>query len=446
MLTPKRLMLILIVFLVAFLCFRVVYTGWAIGSDGLGYYAHLRSAIIDHDLQYENEFRQYNQFNQSVPNPSARTATGHVPNKHFIGPAILWFPFFVAAHLSTLAAAQLGIDLAPDGYSLLYQLFIGLGSIVYGLIGLVLLHKILLRFFQRREALFATGLVALATNVFYYLTVEPTMSHAMSLFAVSLFVWLWLKDLGSRTTQGILLLGISAGLMSIIRPQDFLFSTLYAAEWLGFVGRNDVKAMPEAVTRRFKNLALFVVGFAVPMIPQMIVWKILYGNWLLYSYSGESFRTLTPHLLDSLFSAYHGLISWTPVVAFALAGLLVFCSDQPKIGGIFVVTFVLQWYLNASWCGWSFGVSFGNRAYIGCSFLFAIGLAALLTQLKQWTRSIWVMCSILICWNLLFSAQYALGMLPYSAPVEWKQVLVNQYRVIGVAIGFARREASMKNR
>ncbi|WP_028325357.1 glycosyltransferase family 39 protein [Desulfatirhabdium butyrativorans] len=390
-------------------------------------------------MHYENEFSQFNRFHHGVPDPSARTATGHVPNKYFIGPAILWFPFFVAAHISTLVASQLGFGLAPDGYSLLYQIFIGLGSICYGLIGLVLIYRILLQFFSKETALFATTLVTLATNVFYYLTIEPAMSHAMTLFAVSLFVWLWLKDLGGRSRRGILLLGLSAGLMSMIRPQDILFSILYAAEWVGFVGRKGTaEGIQATLIRRILNAALFALGFVAALIPEIIVWKILYGSWLLYSYAGEPFYPFAPHLLDSLFSAYHGLISWTPIVAFALAGLLLFLTDQPRIGLLLLIAFVLQWYLNASWWCWWFGVSFGNRAYVSCSFLFAIGIATLLARLRHWRKSVQVICGILICWNLLFTAQYALQMLPLNAPVEWRQVLVNQYRVIGRAIDFVR--------
>ena len=206
---PKRLFQILAIFLVLFLAVKIHYTGWAIGSDGLGYYAHLRSAVVDRDLHYANEFLEYNKFGHGVPDPRQRTATGHVPNKYFVGPAILWTPFFLVAHFLTIEAGHLGFKIVPDGYSVLYQFFIGLGSITYGLIGLIMIYRILLLFFPGKESLFATALIIFSTNVLYYLTTEPTMTHAMSLFAVSLFAYLWIKDLGNRTYRSAALLGIA---------------------------------------------------------------------------------------------------------------------------------------------------------------------------------------------------------------------------------------------
>jgi len=429
---PKQLILVFAVFLVLFLVVKIHYTGWAIGSDGLGYYAHLRSAVVDKDFHYANEFIEYNKFGHVVPDPYLRTETDHVPNKYFVGPAILWTPFFLLAHVLTIESENFGIKLAPDGYSVLYQFFIGLGSIIYGLIGLILIYKILLYFFQRKEALFATVLITLSTNVLYYLTTEPTMTHAMSLFAVSLFAYLWIKDIGDRTYQSVMLLGIAAGLMTLIRPQDMLFSILIVMELSGIFKLN--ASVAPSIFKRTTQAVLFGVCFLFTLIPQFIVWKILYGKFILYSYSGEVFNLFSPHLLDTLFSAYHGLISWTPVILPALAGLGLFYRKQPKIWAILLIAFALQWYLNAAWGCWWFGVSFGNRAYISCSFIFAIGIADLLSTAKKWALTVRFISVALIVWNLLFISQYTLGMLPHNEPVVWKQVFINQYKVIDKGI------------
>jgi hypothetical protein len=431
---PKWLVLIFAIFLVLFLIVRIHYTGKAIGSDGLGYYAHLRSAVVDGDLHYANEFLEYNWFGHYVPDPYQRTVTDHVPNKFFVGPAILWAPFFLVAHTLTIQAVNLGFKVVPNGYSVLYQFFIGLGSITYGLLGLILIYRILLRFFQRNEALFASVLIIFSTNVLYYLTTESTMSHAMSLFAVSLFAYLWMKDLGNRTYRSVLLLGASAGLMTLIRPQDMMFSIVIVMEWLGIFKRDS--HVVSSGLERIKQMFLFGVIFLIMLIPQFIVWKILYGQFIFYSYSSEGFNFLSPHLLDTLFSAHHGLISWTPVILAALVGLGLFCRKQPKIGAALLTAFALQWYLNASWWCWWFAISFGNRAYVSCSFIFAIGLAAILSETKKWTLTVRLISVALIGWNLLFISQYSLGILPRDEPVRWKQVLINQYEVVGKGIKF----------
>jgi len=413
---------------VLFLVVKIHYTGWVIGSDGLGYYAHLRSAVVDGDIHYANEFLEYNKFGHAVPDPNLRTATGHVPNKYFVGPAMLWTPFFFVAHVLTIEAGNFGFKVAPNGYSVLYQFFIGLGSITYGMMGLILIYRILLYFFQKEEALFATVLITLSTNVLYYLTTEPAMSHAMSLFAVSLFAYLWIKDLGDRTYRSVLSLGITAGLMTLIRPQDMMFSIVLVMEWSGIFkfGSNIASSLFE----RIKQAVLFGVMFLIMLIPQFIVWKILYGKFILYSYSGEAFNLFSPHLLDTLFSAYHGLISWTPIILPALIGMGLFCQKQPRIGVLLLTAFALQWYLNAAWGCWWFGDSFGNRAYISCSFIFAMGLATLLSETRKWTLTVRFLSAALIGWNLLFISQYTLMMLPHNEPAVWKQVVINQLDVV----------------
>ncbi len=410
------------------LLIKISFSGYVIGSDGLGYYAHLRSLLVDGDLQFANEFLEYNPLGHGVPNPYLSTATGHVPNKYSIGPALLWLPFFVVAHTLTILANQLGVTLEPDGYSLLYQFFIGFGSIIYGLAGLVLIYKITIRFFHNNEAFLATSLVALSTNVIYYLSNEPTMSHSMSMFAVSLFAFIWVKDIDNRQKGGMVLLGLAAGLMILIRPQNALFLVLLVLEWFGFF------KIDSNYTSRFGKqmieISVFGVTLLFMLIPQFAVWKILYGHFLYYSYEGEGFNFTNPHLLDSLFSARHGLISWTPIILFALIGAFLFLSKQAKLGLALIVAFILQWYLNSAWHSWWFGHSFGGRAYINCSFIFVIGIAMLLTTSKKWAVPIRFLVVILVGWNLLFAAQYSFGMLPHDGAVTFKQVLYNQFKLL----------------
>src|SRR6185436_2179427 len=68
-------------------------------SDSGAYFAHLRSAPFDHDLDYDDEWQHW-----GYP-PPFRTPTGRARNMHSVGPAILWSPFFLLAHLYVAADA-----------------------------------------------------------------------------------------------------------------------------------------------------------------------------------------------------------------------------------------------------------------------------------------------------------------------------------------------------
>jgi len=75
--TKTALMALGIFITVVFTLNSLMRPDWVIGSDGLVYYAHLRSLMIDGDLQYENEFRDFNPYKHSVPDINLRTETGH---------------------------------------------------------------------------------------------------------------------------------------------------------------------------------------------------------------------------------------------------------------------------------------------------------------------------------------------------------------------------------
>src|SRR5271155_6052201 len=75
-------------------------------GDGVGYYAYARAVLIQHDLHFEEDWRHGNlNFAQSRTRdgvqllPQEYTETGYVSNLFSVGPAMLWFPFLLLAHL-----------------------------------------------------------------------------------------------------------------------------------------------------------------------------------------------------------------------------------------------------------------------------------------------------------------------------------------------------------
>ncbi|NQX88079.1 MAG: glycosyltransferase family 39 protein [Halioglobus sp.] len=432
---PTRCAIGILIILLLTMTIRMIHSNYIIGSDGLGYYAHVRSILIDEDMHYANEFLDFNPFGHAVPDPYQVTATGHVPNPYSVGPALLWVPFFLLAHALTLIAGSLGLNLAPDGYSILYQLFIGFGSVSYGIAGLALIYRILVRFFETQEALIATLLVTLATNVVYYLAVEPVMSHAMSMFAVTLFAFLWMKSIGQRTKGELLLLAFVGGLMIMVRPQNALFLSLLGLEWLGLFKTN--RSYLDHWRKHITDGCIFSVFLLVALLPQLVAWKILYGQFLVDSYDGASFDFARPVILDSLFSSRHGLISWTPIVFLALMGMVLYFRKNVRLSIALLVAFFLQVYINASWVDyWWFGVSFGSRPYMNCSFIFAFGLAYLLSITRNIKLLTYPLFTTLVLWNLLFVIQFTLNMVPQSEAVDFGEVLSNHFEIPNMVLQY----------
>ena len=93
-----------------------------IGGDGFSYYAWLRSAAFDHDLNFTNEYRDYNTGDYWTAQEES-TVTGLAANPFSIGPAILWTPWFIMAFLLTLAFGP-AFGLVNNGYTFFYTIMI----------------------------------------------------------------------------------------------------------------------------------------------------------------------------------------------------------------------------------------------------------------------------------------------------------------------------------
>ncbi len=191
------------------------------GTDGAGYYSYLRSAVIDGDLDLANE---YEYFSERYPYIGVRTdaKTGKVVNPYTIGTAILWAPFFLLAHATTLLLGR-----PPDGYTSLYPVLTMLGSAFYAAAGVMLTIRIASQWVGGRFAVWGVVVFFLSSHVFFYAYLQPSMAHAASFFVVALFVHTWY--FGFRTNPTLrtwVTLGLAGGLMCLVRPQNGVFLAL----------------------------------------------------------------------------------------------------------------------------------------------------------------------------------------------------------------------------
>lgn len=377
-----------------------------IGGDGLIYYAPVRSLFIDHDLDFTNEFTVLNPSPANcLPDTHQKTKTGLVPYKYGIGCSVLWIPFFLLGHSIALLLHAGGLRILANGYSRPEQMAIGLGSVVYGLIGFFLIYKILCRWFTRELSTTTVLLLVFATNAWYYFVIEPSLSHLCSMFAVSLFAYFVIVRHHRISPRYAFLIGASAGLMTLVRNQNLPFTVLLLYEFIDANGRRSLKSY-------FGLLPPALAGFVIVMLPQIAFWKVVFGSYVAYSYGNESFDFLHPHLVQTLFSPNHGLIAWTPIIAVCLAGLLLFIRKKNALIGIpAALVFLFQWVICSSWWCWWFMISFGERPMLDISIVFALGLAAFLEQIADRPRLLRIFslaCIVLIAWNLIFSVMYTL--------------------------------------
>ncbi|HSJ27825.1 MAG TPA: hypothetical protein VLB67_06400 [Acidimicrobiia bacterium] len=386
--------------------------GSLLGSDGTHYFSYLPSVILDGDLDFTNDYEILlaGEPEKRDEYLNALTPTGRPANVWSIGPAILWSPFYIGAHAVMLVLSALNYPVSADGYGYPYQLAALTASVLYGGLGLILIQRAVGHVVEnRRSVAVALVLVTAGGNLIYYMTIEPHMSHAVSVLGVGMLSALWLPNRTGSGPPHAAKLGVVAGVMALVRPQDGLFLAL---PYLDRLLQERGTMTPRRLAVLARDGAISAVAAMIVFIPQLVVWQRLWGSVASpYSHRGEEFYWLDPALFEVMLSMRRGLVVWHPVFLFALAGLGILYRRDRALALSASAGFLLQWYLIASWWAWEQGKSFGGRMFIVCTPLFVIGLAALWDRVHQEGRTrqaLWVGGTLVVA-NLVFIPLYVLS-------------------------------------
>jgi hypothetical protein len=361
--------LYLFLFLLASLLFLLHYlvVGNGVWGDGRYYYVFTRSWVIDHDIDFSNE-RLVNPFYFDF----TETPLGRAGNKYSIGPALMWLPPFILAHLLSLL-----LNLPADGYGHLYRLAIGLYSVGLITAALYFIHRTLKRLYPHQNHLPVILTLGLGTHLFYYFALDPITSHAPSVFISSLIVYLL------TFMPSAIILGLLTGFLGMIRPHDLIF------------------ALPVAFSLKILKSKIYYlasVGFAYS--PQLLTQYLLYGTLKSpYFLLGEGFNLLTSHPLSILFSTNNGLFLFSPLWLFGLIGLYSLKNRFP-LARYGLLLFALQTLILGSWSGWWGGASFGGRMFLSLTPFIALGLSAIYHQLSFKLTLVVSHAAIIFTWVL----------------------------------------------
>jgi hypothetical protein len=383
-----------------------------ISSDIKGYYGYLPALFINDDLKI-NDVKPYF-LDGDMKIWFQKDAQGRSYIKFPAGMAVLYSPFFGVAH----ATADFW-NAPANGYSEPYRFWLVIGSLFYTFLGLIFFSKLLLRHFNDRVT--ATTLLAiyLGTNLFYYAAFDCTFTHSHTFFLFSAFMYGCVRWLDTQKWKYVFLLGITGGLMVAIRHIDIwflLFIVLY--------GVLSVKNLKDRFVLFWKHKWKVLVGgllIVLMMLPQILYYLYIFGKPWHYAYNDETFFFASPHLVDALFSYRNGWLVYTPIMIFAVIGLIFVRKRAPKVFAISIIGLPVYYYVLASWWCWWF-VGFGNRAYINMYPLLAFSFAALVSFLYDKYRLAWkglnlfIIAAIIL--NTFQSEQFNLGILHWDSETE----------------------------
>ncbi|MCW3103490.1 MAG: hypothetical protein JWO09_1930 [Bacteroidetes bacterium] len=399
----------LAILLVALACFIIDLSlkNWekqdrVIEHDIHWYYAYLPSAFIYDDIKEEKSDYRFDD-NYYLYWPLV-TADGKKITKTTCGLAILYSPFFFAAH----AYATIS-DYPENGFSEPYKIFLLLSAIFYLVLGLDFIRKVLRHYgFSDNHIAITVLLLGLGTNLLCYSSQSAPMSHVYNFFLFAVFIHYTIKWHQSSSIKNTIIIGLLLGLISLIRPSNviiFLFFALYNV--------SDMASFRErmAFFRKECFLLNLIALFALLVwVPQFLYWKEVTGNYLFYSYTDEGFFFSHPRIMEGLFSFRKGWLVYTPMMIFPLIGL--FFRDRLLNGLRFpvVLFMLLNIYIIFSWWCWWYGGTFGQRSMIESYALLAIPFALVIRRVAEsrlWMRiASGSVCLFLIWLNIFQTYQY----------------------------------------
>lgn|GEM_PF-1243606 len=377
-------------------------------SDGKDYYVWVRSIILDHDIDFSNDYRLLHESDANWVEYAERTPAGHVVNKYPVGMAILETPGFLLGHVVARYVAR-----APtDGVSLPYQVAVAWSLIIYYFASFLLLYRAMLALVVTRMWAFGFCLTALlGTNLIHYVAKEMTMVHAAGVAVFNMLLFLIVKWVVAnermRAVHGLLLGGL-VGLLFLIRNTSVLLvPALAAVVWT----RRRI---------RFSELMPVLGGAAIIASLQPLSLWLLWGGLRFSTYFNESFTSGLSGILNTLVSARHGLFVYSPWYAVLLLLVIYGAIRIPQlryICGAAIASFTLMAVANGTWWCWWFGYSFGNRAFV--ELLPALSLAAALTvsQRSISRRTVTALVTIMLAavvLNLYLWTGYLLQAYPYD--------------------------------
>lgn len=370
--------------------------------DGVGYYAYLRSAGIDHDFDFSNEFSQTPlELNTGVK----LTKTGYAANPWSVGPAMAFAPLWWLGH----GIALLG-GWPSDGYSQPYLALTTWGSTLAGLIFILSCEALLRRQFSPKIAALATISIYLASNLLYYSLLQGAYAHSLSAACVSLMALASMRLREQPSIGRWAQLGLSMGATIVSYWIGALVLILPALLlWPLLVGKQRL-AWPNLI----KGLGIAALAGLLVVLPQLAMWRLLYGAWLTIPQGGNFATPRSSQLWPMLVGSLYGMLWWTPIYVLGLVGLGLSIRQRqawPYLAAVIIYSIYISRLPD-----WHGSGAFGLRRLTTLAPCLAWGVAALLHRWRRWPSAAIGLVASLVGWNLALMARYITYAIPRGYP------------------------------
>lgn len=370
---------------VCFIAFRCLYfqngsrNGYNAATwDAFGYYMYLPSVFIYHDvkeLKWVKGIDSTYQVTGGVFYQAIPLESGTYTNKYLLGVSILQMPYFLIGHY--LAGLY---DEPQDGFSSPYQYALIFGAICWAVIGLVLIRKVLLRFFEDRVVAFTIILTGLCSNLIQYVSVDAVQSHVYIFTLYALVLWFTIRWHETPKYSYAILIGLTCGLAVICRPTELII--IFIPLLWNMHTPEARKAKKKMLAHyRMQVLVCVLAGF-IGVLPQLVYWYYTTGR-LVFDV-GSKWYFLNPWF-RVLVGPEKGWFLYTPVAILMVWGFR-FMKGYPFRTAVLTFCLLNIWII-ISWSDWRYGGSYATRALVQSYPVFALSLACFVQKVLETKRT-----------------------------------------------------------
>ena len=306
----------------------------------------------------------------------------HLVPKVTYGMSIFYLPFFLVANFFSSASST--------GYEAVFSWFIHIGCMSYSLIGLVYSRKILLRWFNEKITALSLLIIFFGSNFFCYTLVQPELTHSVLFMLNSIFIYYVIHWFLNSNKSAFFIICFLLGLITLIRPTEIILIVFPL-----LIGVSSIQELKNRLLSFFKMPLVVLLGFGlfiIPIIPQLIYWKIQTGSWLYFSYGNdERFFWTNPEIINVLFSYRKGWLVYSPLMTITVIGFVFLYKKNKALFYPIIFYFAINLYFISSWWDWGFGGAFGMRSLVQILAVLIIPLACFM----QW----FLTCSKRVAWH-----------------------------------------------
>jgi len=372
--------------------------------DVFGYYLYLPAKFIYEDIGLTNQEWLNQLFEKYQPSGTLyqiiHLENGNCIIKYTMGMAFLYSPFFFIANF---LAELLGFP--ADGLSLPYQYSIALGCLLYSIIGLIVLRKILKKYFDEKITTILLIIIVLGTNYFHLTAYDgTTLCHNILFTLYAILILYTIKWYDNQRMKYAIIIGIAIGLIILIRPSEMV-CILIPLLW-GIKNKQSIRKKIQIFRKNFSHIIVLIIFMVLIGLPQLIYWKINTGNFFFYSYTnpGEGLEFFSPNTINFLFNFRKGWFIYTPIMIFSITGFYSLYRRNKSIFFAIVIFFLADLWFISSWTAWWYaGGSFSSRSLVPAYTILSIPMGYFIEDIRKQKAIIFsftIICILFIILNL----------------------------------------------